>query len=440
MNEARKTELGNLLDRAVRDINKNFSYALQMQARKLIPISEYKNQPSNKNRNTQNYMHSHFHPNVNDFALEKELIGFIDNELSKHVHNGAMEVAIEIEIDSPLEKNTWNTITSNNILSCLLKVSFFRGIKKAVHGFENLIEEKRISFQYMALMQGIKVESEIQVYNGIRLIPMPSLTSEFPGYLPTFFNVTHENEKFRSKTIISMDYSTHILFNKSGAISPPRLLGKLESADKVVFNLEIFSKMLSLVCNHIIQPSTLWKYYDIDEYLLAHPVTCSRFYPHREYWAPNRDISITDLQIRRATSLYDKYTRISIKNMSMLDVAMRRWAIARQNKNLVDTIIDYGTTLESLYCDENDHRNISAKLSRRAAVYLANSEEEKKALKKTFKKIYDVRSKAVHVGKLASSKKEENEIMINGIIGKAHDLCSQTIIKIIESGKIPDKF
>ena len=439
MNEERKTELGNLLGRAVHDIGEPSFGANMMRILELIPISEYKSQASSQNQNMRNYMEFSFHRRIQNNALKENLIDFIDDALPKHAHSGKIEVGLAVERVFK-EYNVWHPITSDSILWRLLQLSVFRGIKKAVRGFESLVEEKWVPFQHMAVMLGIKIEGEIQVYDGIRLIPTPSKISELPGYLPIYPITEYEKQKLCSKTIISVDYSGRILFNKSGKACPPSPLGKLRSVDREYFSIETFSIILSLVCNHAIQPSTLWEHCDIDEYLLASPITCSMFYPYRERWNSTPDISITYPQIQNAKYLYDKHNRLSTRVISMISVAIRRWIEAKIHLNPVDKIIDYGIALESLYCNEDDERNISAKLSRRAAKYLANNEREEKDLKETFKYIYNARSKAVHTGKLVNVSKPEKIVSDSGFTNQANDLCLKSIIKIIESGEIPDRF
>ena len=64
----------------------------------------------------------------------------------------------------------------------------------------------------------------------------------------------------------------------------------------------------------------------------------------------------------------------------------------------VDKMIDLGIALESLYL--SGRKNLSLKFRRRASWFLKKDEADRKALKKRFKKVYDLRCDAVHEGKL----------------------------------------
>ena len=97
-------------------------------------------------------------------------------------------------------------------------------------------------------------------------------------------------------------------------------------------------------------------------------------------------------------------------------------------------MIDLGIAFESLFL--SGRKNLSLKFRKRASWFLQKSEANRKILKKTFEKVYDLRCDAVHEGKLP----RDVEICGKSIpalefIEQAQDLCQQSILKIIKNGQ-----
>ena len=70
-------------------------------------------------------------------------------------------------------------------LAQLLKIAVVKGIEESVSAFDEYVGGTHDgSFQYIALLSGVTLRTEIQVFEGIRLVPLPNSTSELPRYLP----------------------------------------------------------------------------------------------------------------------------------------------------------------------------------------------------------------------------------------------------------------
>ena len=106
---------------------------------------------------------------------------------------------------------------------------------------------------------------------------------------------------------------------------------------------------------------------------------------------------------------------------------------SKTDENRVDTFINLGTALESLYLgDINGQSELKFRLSLRAAWHLGNDAQERVAFRKEFLSIYGLRSKAVHSGILKES------TIPPGFTARARELCLESIIKIIQDGEFPD--
>ena len=111
----------------------------------------------------------------------------------------------------------------------------FEGIEEAVLAFDRSCRLEGLPgfFQYVALVEGLKVETELQIYEGVRLVPLPPLntekiTSEVIRYLPGFPSraFIHQADTFFGKTLLVIDCPGFSIFHK-----PPEQL--FESSTRV---------------------------------------------------------------------------------------------------------------------------------------------------------------------------------------------------------------
>ena len=104
-----------------------------------------------------------------------------------------------------------------DFLRQFLKIAIVQGIEEAVLNFEKCTEETQGSFQTIALLEGIKLASEIQVFEGIHLIPLPSSKSEFPTYFGSIPSPKVTN--YFGKTLLVTDYSIFPIFHKPSSLA-----------------------------------------------------------------------------------------------------------------------------------------------------------------------------------------------------------------------------
>ena len=101
----------------------------------------------------------------------------------------------------------------DELLDKLLNIAIFEGIGGAVSAFDRCTtKEASISFEFIALLEGITLETEIQVFEGVRLVPLPSthVVSQLPrclGNIPLA-----STSRFFKKTMLVIDYSISPVF------------------------------------------------------------------------------------------------------------------------------------------------------------------------------------------------------------------------------------
>lgn len=343
----------------------------------------------------------------------------------------------------------------NSFLEQLLKIAIFHGIERAASDFERCTNEIDGSFEAIALLTGITSETEIQIFDGICLIPLSNSTGDLPRCWGGLLN---PNRDFFEKMLLVIDYSIFPIFHNpflpattedkwedKWDMQKDRFRFEVKNREFSNFNEadfhEKFCQALSLACNSAVQIDTVWDYITEDELFNINRSRGSTSYTHLS----SAPMQIGKTEINEAKSLYEKLINPSSNVAGKLQISIDRWIKSKTSKTAVDKVIDLGIAFESIYLsDINETTELSFRLRLRAAWYLKEKKEDRKALMKEFTEIYRWRSSVVHTGKLP--KKELNnkkkrpftQQEITEFITNAQNLCQQSIIKILEDGEFPD--
>ena len=333
------------------------------------------------------------------------------------------------------------------LLRQLLKITIAYGIEEAVSTFDKCTKETQGSFQDVALLEGIKLESEIQVFEGIRLIPLPRSTSELPYYLR---NHLHDVPKdfFSGKTLLVVDCSVSPIFHK-----PFRASTMQEYDDQLnrIFRAEIDSKdfpnlkvgdfpmnllcqALSLACHSEVKISFLSRFLSEDTlYNLSHGIGGGSW---RTRLLRGNITGVGQPEIEEAKHLYKILFELNrgglnSKDRKKLQIAIGRWIRSTANKDREDKIIDLAIAFEALYLP--DAGESTFKLAVRASWHLGEDRENRVKLFEVFKELYKWRSKVAHGGELKENVAIEGEsVLIEKFITRAQDLCRDSIEKIMK--------
>lgn len=129
--------------------------------------------------------------------------------------------------------------------------------------------------------------------------------------------------------------------------------------------------------------------------------------------------------------LVEKYLDLSEDLRSRLDVPLRRLNLALRRQNVVDRAIELGVALEALLvADKESGATISYLLRVRGAWLGGGSMAQRRHNKALLREAYDLRSKAVHTGRLNDSAAET--------LRECSELCAKLIRGVIERGAMPD--
>ena len=138
----------------------------------------------------------------------------------------------------------------------------------------------------------------------------------------------------------------------------------------------------------------------------------------------------------KAKKLYKAYLSLTDNERSKLKIPLERLNLAMRKWSLVDAAIDLGVCLESIFLTdlENDYGELTFRLKPRASRFLDKDLDSRKKLFKIFGNLYNLRSRAIHSGKLPA--KIDNE-PVTEILSQGFILTAKAITQIIFNG-LPD--
>lgn len=126
-------------------------------------------------------------------------------------------------------------------------------------------------------------------------------------------------------------------------------------------------------------------------------------------------------------SIYIEYkSRPKFANVSSLNkISIANYFIqsALASKDLGIKAIGYCSALEALFSN-GENTELSHKLSERISKFLESQAEQRKALYRIVKRVYDIRSKVVH----GATYKPQKEDELAGLIKQADDICRRVMI------------
>ena len=371
---------------------------------------------------------------INDLTIKKKLLDFVRVELSEYIRDDKIKSCISVI------RGGAAIYSLEDILESLWRISLVWDVNHAVHVFEMTIEKKRIFYKNLTMIDGLKVEHEMQISPGITLVPSPDSTGIFPSYLPDpFIGVSKWDLTYKTLAVIEHTVSPALA-------KPPKSDTFFEGFRATQINQEIpnlnintLCNMFALIANIAVRPF-IWSVYISDDELLVYEgggFGCARTSgdkPRDMY-----SVSVSNIQINEAKNLYSMYINLSPEVREKLDVAIPRWIKSKESRGSVDTMIDLGIAFESLFLDKNTKEQLSFTFRFHAACYLGESKDDRKELLAEFKAIYNCRSTAIHTGKLDNEIKVGNKkVLVHEFFKKSQDLCLKSIMKVITDGKFPD--
>jgi hypothetical protein len=136
-------------------------------------------------------------------------------------------------------------------------------------------------------------------------------------------------------------------------------------------------------------------------------------------------------QIKHAGALYGVFRDLAEPTKQHLRIPLDRLNNAKDRAKLVDSAIDLGIALESLFSTRDELGEVRYRVATRAARFLEDTAESRQRVNTIVRKLYDCRSTAVHTGHLDSTKMVMN-ISVLDLLEEGGRLTSRAIAKAIE--------
>ena len=371
-----------------------------------------------------------YRAHVQDQHSRAGILHFIEHALGAMIHDDRIGVA------RPLG-SLYRDYPISDLLDRLISLAVVWGTKLAARQFVSATFHQPFHYQQMAKLEGVQLESDVQVFNGITLIPLPKSSTDFPYYLNGKLDYDMEMLDFWGSTLLVVDYKVKPRFvnpteaaalNAPGSHSPN---GTVASLDAPSFDAMEFCRALSLVCRSDVFPSVRWQTVsprDISD--LGGPSGVTRSLP----MAVRPQAPCSSTQVGEARDLYVAMMNLSEAARVKLETPISRCVASLGPKPLVDKAIDLGIAYESLFLPEISDE-LRFRLGLRVAWLLGVDRDKRAALLADVMSFYDMRSKAVHNGTLPKQAKiGKDRVNPSRLIDRAQDLCVQSIRRIIYEG------
>ena len=375
-----------------------------------------------------------YHINIEDSGVREAILRLLRVELEQFIHEDRTYAAT-FAIFGGMGSGS----TVKEILENLAKAAIVHGPEAAAKAFYDEIDSGYLPYREYFLLTGVKVDKEVQVCDGISLVPLPNSTQHLPGFLADLFRV--DPSDFLSKTLLRVDMSVSPLLHKPDQdytiqSGPDRHFNlHVHSADFPDFHPGKFFLALTLVGEYPALSAIRWTYLS-DEHIFDLRIGTGSGYSHDTRNASSTVFS--EVQVHQAVDLYEKITGLPQQVEQQLQIPIDRWIKSKTHQGYVDKMIDLGIAFESFFL-RGINQEVTFRFSLRGSLYLEEGIEGRKRLKRELEEIYRCRSRAVHDGILP------NDVNVNGqsipirqFIERSQELFRQSLMKVVDVGALPD--
>ena len=371
-----------------------------------------------------------FMPVITDLTLEKRLFETIRADLEDYIVDDKIQLASIKIVGGPI-----GGFDLHYLIRQIIRVALVKGSMQSSLSFYRSVAQTPATYQAIALLNGIHVEQEIEISQGIRLVPLPDSTSRLPNYLPYMRFMSAID--LLNRTVLILDYNIHPIFANPeiAALQFDDHFSRVPvSSEYPDFDIDKFCDALSMSCNGSIEYMAIWGYLAPDEIFHVKELSSGGVHHYKPFSLHNYDrTSVTKLEVRNALDILDKRKELDASVTKQLDVSINRWIKSKTDQSLIDSIIDLTIALEAIYLGDTDRQTeLSYRLRLRTAWYLGKNIDERSNILNTVNKVYELRSKALH------GAKESPDTTTKDFKTSGQDLCLRSILKIIENGRFPN--
>ncbi len=152
---------------------------------------------------------------------------------------------------------------------------------------------------------------------------------------------------------------------------------------------------------------------------------------------PTKKTVFSPDKLAYAREIHELYAGLSKEMKRTLRIPIHRLNQAMRRLEPGDAAIDLGISFESLFLSdrEPDRGELGFTLRVRVARYLKSSEQERRELARLVRRIYRIRSAAVHTGETLA---EVDGIPSGQLLEQGYEVMANGIDKVVRIGEIPD--
>lgn len=303
------------------------------------------------------------------------------------------------------------------------------------------------TFKVSAVLAGVRIDNSVQLADGVIMYNLPLSSEHFPNAIPDI--EIHVAGGLLGKTVIEISGSTTpSLFSPS--LTDEDTYAVQSSVALGDMSLQAMIAALSLVSNRRVDCVLLWSDQHDTRALDEWPSLVLLEPRKRLHWGRVGEIQNQDREIikviesasptpnlsansaRRAWKLLPELIG-RMEKEKRFKVSVDRWMEAiSHDKQSMNRLIDLRIALEALYI-ESDQGELSFRLALTGAPHLGTDLDKRKAIRDTFRKFYNISSRAVHGTEIKSLKEADV-----AVIEKATELCRDGILKIVETKHRPN--
>ena len=406
----------------------------------VIDINTYRN-ILHKRWNSVNHNVSRCKFEIKNVDAETKIIDFISDKLSEYLYDGLIQTVVP--------GGPYPGSEIKFFLNQILRVAIGHNIETVISQFNMIGSNDSIPFQYMETFEGLKIESDIEIEKGIKLIPLPLNFSEMPNYLQNDGMLDlRESRYFEGKTLIVVDVSVYPVICKPimSNSNMSENISDFRSKFQFTLNYDTFPNFysenyegyynfplaMSLICNTYIKTCASWKVFPEDNIfnLSSQSLGGSCFNSGIDGFSRTKEINFQKDQVKELKNIINKLNTFDKSEIPVLNIIIVRWCKSKENIGLVDKMIDLGVAFDCIVGREKSSFQLGLSISR----FLGIDKSERKKLMIILKKMHKWRSDCVHTSQLPIKAGKYPEKTIE----EFQDLCRKCILKILDNGKFPD--
>jgi hypothetical protein len=315
-------------------------------------------------------------------------------------------------------------IIYSDLMGWLIERAASKSPEEAVKNLEKYVSTEEIPLSEVIAISGLKLKESCELANGIRLIPWE--------LFPECSQKDYINNEFIRRSPV---YIPSAVVLKEKPIKRSHIHVP-QGETKKYFDTNVFNELDdALLCISLVGPVSTFaivKWLQPPEWA---PLRGSGYHiPFYEGRPISKDWPADGCE--QAQRLYKAFLDLTDDERSVLIIPLKRLNVAMRKWSLVDSAIDLGIALESIFLNEleDDRGELTFRLRLRASRFLGSDLASRKNLFKIFGNLYSLRSRAVHSGKLPDKLKKQP---VSEILNQGFNLTAEAITKIILNG-LPD--